>query len=366
MITDIKKTETKKHTLWTTATLLLTLAVLAVFASITIYIDPLFHYHAPLSKYQYPINSEQYQNDGITRHFEYDSIITGSSMTENFKVSEANEIFGADFIKVPFAGEGYKRMNDNFKRAYDAGKDIKTIIWGLDYTRLIMDKDSYDPPDSYVFTDWPVYLYNNNPFDDVNYLFNKSILIDRTLYVRDYTKAGGKTNNFDEYVNWNYLYTFSKEAVLSTYTLKEKAAVTRQLTEEERLIVQDNIRQNVVSLAEEHPETTFYIFFPPYSICYWDELYNDGKVDWRIDAEEAAIKELVKVPNIRLYSFCDNFDLVCNLDHYKDQAHYGEWVNSWMLTWLHNGEHLLTEDNYRKYLNTIRKFYNTYDYDSLR
>lgn len=339
--------------------------MLSCFAAITIYIDPLFHYHAPLKKYQYPLNSEQYQNDGITRHFSYDSIITGSSMTENFKVSEANALFDADFIKVPYAGESYKRMNDNLRRAYDAGKNIRNVIWGLDYTRLIMDKDSYIPPDSNYFADWPTYLYNNNPFDDVNYLFNKSLFFERVMYIPDYTKAGGKTTSFDEYMNWNDLFVFSREAILLTYNLGPKAEKIRKLTEEERTMVQENIRQNVVSLAMEHPETTFYIFFPPYSICYWDELHNNGEVDWRIDAEEAAIAEMVNIPNIRLYSFCNYFEMVCHLSNYKDQAHYGEWINSYMLEWMRKGEYLLTADNYKNYINTIRQFYNTYDYDSL-
>lgn len=126
-----------------------------------------------------------------------------------------------------------------------------------------------------------------------------------------------------------------------------------------------NIRQNVTDLADEHPETTFYLFFPPYSICYWDVLDNNGEVDWRIDAEEAAIEELLKHPNIRLYSFCSNFDLVCNLDNYKDAGHYGEWVNSWMLEWMQDDRYLLTKQNYREYLDTIRDFYGSYDYSSL-
>ena len=87
---------------------------------------------------------------------------------------------------------------------------------------------------------------------------------------------------------------------------------------------------------------------------------------WRIDAEQLSIEELLKAPNIKLYSFCNNFELVCDLDNYKDQAHYGEWVNSWILEWIKSGEWRLTKDNYLEYLREIRNFYNNYDYSSLR
>ena len=80
-----------KSQTWNKIVIMGTLAVLAVCAAATIYIDPFFHYHAPLQEYQYPINEERYQNDGIVKHFEYDALITGSSMCENFKTTEFDE-----------------------------------------------------------------------------------------------------------------------------------------------------------------------------------------------------------------------------------------------------------------------------------
>lgn len=359
--TEKKMDENRAYRVWVISTLALTIVLLGLFAAVTVYIDPLFHYHPPLRNYEYPLNKERYQNDGITRNFEYDSIITGSSMTRNFMTSEAEKIFGGSFIKVCYSDGYYKEVNANLKRAYDAGKDIKYVIRCLDYSKLIQDKDAYKENVQY-----PVYLYNDNPLDDIEYVLNKSIFFERTMKVIEYTRAGNKTTSFDEYANWNSYYTFGADSVLSTYTLGEPLEEPVALTDEEGGMVCRNIRQNVTELADEHPETTFYIFFPPYSICYWDDLKNKGQVDWRIDAEQLAIEELLKHPNIRLYSFCDNFGLVCDLDNYMDRAHYGEWVNSQILEWMHNDEYRLTEYNYRDYIETIRQFYNSYDYSQLR
>lgn len=358
-----KKTTTNKtYKIWIISTLILMLVAFISFASITIYIDPVFHYHAPLTKYEYPLNDWLYQNDGIMRNFEYDSIITGSSMTANFMTSEADQTFNANFIKVPFFGGLYKEVNDNLLRAYNAyGKNIKYVIRSLDYSCLVQDKDAYRD-----YVEYPTYLYNENPFDDVNYVLNKSILFYRTRPVIQYTRDGNRTTSFDIYTNWNSDYTFGAEAVLNTYTLKEPASTHQKLTETERIIVLENIRQNVTDLADEHPETTFYLFFPPYSICYWDVLNNDGKIDWHIEAEQIAIEEILKHPNIRLFSFCNNFELVCNLDNYYDQAHYGEQINSQILEWMYNEEYLLTEENYLVYIDIIKQFYTSYDYNSLR
>lgn len=353
----------KRYKIWIINTITLTIIFLIFFATITIYIDPLFHYHKPLKNYAYPLTyeNERYQNDGIIRNFEYNSIITGSSMTENFKKTEADQIFSAQFIKVPFSGASYKEINDSLQKAYHIKKNIKYVIRCLDYTQLIKNKDFSNKNMIY-----PTYLYNDNPFDDVNYVLNKSILFTYTRDVIQYTNEGNQTTTFDDYANWNDFYTYGIDTVLSTYTLGERASVSQILSEDDSTMILENIQQNVTDLVDEHPETIFYLFFPPYSICYWDMLKNDGQVDWRIDAEEIAIKELLKHPNIKLYSFCDNFDLVCNLNNYKDMAHYGEWVNSQILEWMYEEKHQLTEENFQQYLETIRVFYNSYDYTSLR
>lgn len=354
-----KRETTVAYGRWIAATLGLTVAILFGLAAVTIYIDPLFHYHAPLKKYEYPLNSEErYQNDGITRHFEYNGLITGTSMTQNFKTSEAEALFGVPFVKVPFSGATYKEINNNLKRGFEAGKKIDYVIRGLYYGDLSSDKDAMRD------YGYPTYLYDNNIFNDVYYVFNKAILFNRTMWVPRYTNSGMKTTSFDEYVNWNALVTFGGDSLLN-YTLPPAAETPVVLTEEDRQGARENIRQNITDLADEHPETTFYLFFTPFSICFWDIEKNAGKVDLWIDYEEVAIEEMLKHPNIRLFCFFTNFEMICDLNNYKDSQHYGEWINSWMLEQMYNGNYLLTEDNYQEHLAVMREFYNSYDYASL-
>lgn len=78
-----------------------------------VYYDPYFHYHSPNEKFYYNLKNERSQNDGIIRNFDYDAIITGTSMTENFKVSQANDLFNIKAIKVCFAGGTYREIDDN-------------------------------------------------------------------------------------------------------------------------------------------------------------------------------------------------------------------------------------------------------------
>lgn len=362
-----ENSENKLYKRWTIGTITAVAAAFILTASVTVYRDPFFHYHAPLPNYNYPQKTypdsgERYINDGISKNFSYDGIITGTSVTENFKTSEADILFDACFIKVPYAGAGYREINDNLKRAYQAGQNIKYIIRALDYNTLIADKDALDKT-----FDYPTYLYNNNPFDDIHYVLNKSVLFQETLQVTRAEDGNGVSFNFDTYANWNTYHRadFGATHILAAYHLPNTLSEPVPLSEKDRQLLLDNLRQNVTELAAEHPETTFYLFFPPYSICYWDILNATGKTGRQIEAEKIAIEELLQYPNIKMYSFSDNFELVCNLDDYRDTAHYGEWINSDILVWLKNEEHLLTKDNYEAYLTKIEDFYTSYDYASL-
>lgn len=362
---------------WSILTLSLTAAALTVFAAFTVYIDPLFHYHGPLEQYEYPLNNEdRYQNAGILRNFEYNGLIIGSSMVWGFKTTEAEALFQMPFVKTYFSSASYQEINDNIKRAYAAGKDIQVVIRSLDFDFRGMSK-TYSNQDGYIadinreysaFYEFPTYLYNGNIFDDVNYLLNKSIFLKRTLWVPDFTRSGRKSTTFDEYglVGQDAAplsRTYGPEAVLK-YTLPEPYG-TAPMSEERRQMILQNIRQNVTDLADEHPETVFYLFFSPYSICYWDMQHNAGAIDMQIDSTEIVIEELLLHPNIQLYSFFTNFELICDLNNYHDSRHYGEWVNSWILEQMYSGNYLLTEDNYLEHLAAMREFYTSYDYTSL-
>ena len=48
----------------------------------------------------------------------------------------------------------------------------------------------------------PDYLTDDNPFNDVNYIFNKEVIFGTIQGVFARTKAGGQTTTFDEYMHW--------------------------------------------------------------------------------------------------------------------------------------------------------------------
>ncbi len=116
--------------------------VLGIVGKYVVEVDPFFHYHKPnIEKYYYTIDNQRSQNDGIIKRFEYNMLISGTSMTENFKTTEADEIWkeeDARSVKVPYSGGSYKEINDNLQSALEHNANLSMIIRGLDGTSITL------------------------------------------------------------------------------------------------------------------------------------------------------------------------------------------------------------------------------------
>lgn len=349
---------------WLIGWLLLTMSALCVMGGLVYKIDPYFHYHEPdLEHYFYPLNNQRSQNDGISKHFTYNAIITGTSMTENFKTSEMDEIFGVNSIKVSFSGGTYKEMNDNLQVALKHNSDIKTIVRCLDYEKIFDDKDLMRDD----LGGYPTYLYDDNLLNDVKYLCNKDVIWGRVYPILKTKSEGGITGitSFDDYSRWQQYYNFEKKNVIEAYKKNKKNVFISELNEDVKLKIKGNIFQNVTSLADQYPEVDFYYFFSPYSIVWWNGIVDNGSINKWIEAEKYIIELILEHPNIHLYSFNNRTDITTDLNHYKDLTHYGEWINSAMLQWMYDGKYLLTKENYQDYLNAELEFYSNFDYTSI-
>lgn len=341
---------------------LIVLILFLIFALVWV-VDPYFHFHKPFSFIKYRLYDERYINDGISRHFEFDAIITGTSMTQNFKTSEADEIFGTNSVKESFSGASYYELSQNLERALKRNKNLKTVFWTIDYNAMYRKYDfqSYDS--------FPTYLYDDNPFNDVEYIYNKDVLYHGVLSDLRRSLSGEEPMTMDEYAIWENYKELGKEYVLANYDkeilIEHDYRKQNNLSRDEIDMVHDNINKNIVELVNRYPDVTFYIFYSPYSICYWDSLKATNTMEIQFEMEQLATELMLECPNIKLYNFFDQYDIITNLDNYRDKEHYGAHINSLILKWLKSDIGLLTKDNYLERLEEEKDYYRAYDYDSI-
>lgn len=133
-------------------------------------VDPFEVYHKATAFIPPISNGTQiYSNAGIAKNYAYDSVVIGSSMTENFRPSQLDRLFGGQFVKLCVnAGSSF-----NHKQMMDmafATHDVRRVLYGVDVEALTY---FYKTPKC----EMPDYLYDDDLFNDVSYWFNKSVLL---------------------------------------------------------------------------------------------------------------------------------------------------------------------------------------------
>ena len=309
------------RSLWGKLTLTLLAGALALVVSSVVIIDPFEVYHKATA-FIPPIASgtQSYSNAGIAKSYDYDSVIIGSSMTENFRPSQLDDLLGGRFVKLCVNGGtpfNHKQMMD---MAF-ASRSIKTIFYGLDVDALSF---FYTTPK----TEMPTYLYDNNLFNDVQYWFNQSVL---AKYIPKCLKTLGQTDpdQRDTMYSWGADFAFGADAVLRGAQISGGEVAQAPLETHPALSQQSMlyIEHNFIPLIEAHPDTQFVFFFPPYSLMQWYSFYTRGQLNYNLMQKQAACERLLAYGNVRIYDFQANLDWILNLDHYVDYEHYGAHIN---------------------------------------
>ncbi len=354
---------------WFVSILVMTVTALVIIAGCVFWTDPFFHYRKPRDFFYYRLYDQRSQNDGITKHFDYNSIITGTSMAENFKQSQFDSLFGTNSIKITYSGATYKEINDNLKVAYNSGHRPNYVLRPLDYSLLVRDKDEL----RLDMGEYPVYLTNDNPFDDIKYLINKDVIGRYVvpLFVEYMKGTPGGHTDFDEYSYTAFLHNYCKDAALNGRTEFNDPEKVNDVSEDELMMMVENVRANVTDLAKDHPETVFLYFYPPYSMAYFGGLWEAGDLDKMMVYKKAATELMLQYDNIHVYDFATAIELTENLERYRDEGHYDAEMNEWIIDRIaeeesgSDSQFRVTRDNADAYLESEKEALENYDYRSL-
>lgn len=312
--------------------LIIFIFVIASFVAGIVYIfDPFYHYHKPIKPLKAVLTQAEYQVIGTLRTFDYDSLIAGSSMAENYNNKWFDEAFGCTTIKAVKPGANTSDLVYLLEAAYEE-KEIKNIFYTLDIAALTTTVQEH-----YVNEGMPLYLYNKNPLDDVKYLFNKHILFEDIPYMI----ANSFIGDYDEGDSFNW--AKYKDFKTLHYTPTEEKQADKTLDEYGKY-VDFNINK-LENLVKSHPETKYIFMIPPYSCLWWYEAYMMGDIDLNFYALEQAFEKLIPLENVEIYYFQNMEEIVSDLSLYMDTIHYNTDVNRKLVELLSVNEYKVTFEN---------------------
>ena len=329
------------------------IALLVLCATVVIALDPAFQYHLPFAGIEATYTNERYQNAGLIKHQDYDSICIGSSVTSNFRASWFDERFGGKTLKVSYPGGTFSDFDTALETAY-ATHDIKRVYWSLD-PRLLAD----DPQNPHEL---PTYLYDFNPFNDIQYLLNKDILLESCSQTILATLSGTHTD-LDEAFVWETEDTkYGLDVAIASYERPKDIGF-----QYDRHVFNTPLRANLAIVdkwVDNHPETTFYLSFPPYSTLYFDSIKRQGQIDAMMFLLYDTANRYKDKPNVKFYSFIDQNAITTNYDNYTDMVHYRSEVNRYIVDYMADNPPM-DDNDVSQLASHLRSLMENYDFDSL-
>lgn len=344
----IHKEQRKHATAKQSRTMLVQFAVSAVIlttlvALLTVVLDPLQFYHKSFYPAIYS-NEERYQNPGLAKNYDYDTIIIGTSMTENFLPSVVNGTLGGKTLKLSVRGSTADEHHAIASIALETGK-VKKVLWGLDYFSLKLESKEE--------ADNPAYLYDDKWWNDYKYWLNYSVY--QNLFIEGILRPlrGLEPRQLENLYNWNDTVTFGAKQVVEDYRTSRQSEVYFGLNEEPIETIQEVFNEQILALVKKYPDVEFDFYYPPYSILrqkVWQDTNNTRFLN-QLEMKEWIFEQLGPLPNVNVFDFQEESDWTYNLDLYKDLSHHNQDVNSWIAEAIgrEDAKYKVTQDNVEQF-----------------
>jgi hypothetical protein len=325
----------------------ITILFLITISSINFIIDP-FQQYRQATFHKTIFMKGFYLNSGLIKSYNYNSVVIGSSMIQNFIIDEVNDkLKYENVIKLPISGgsiiEHYTVLNSAIKN-----RKIENVLFGLDVFSLKNATNRL-----------PTYLYDNDILNDYLYLtsidtLKRSILYPFLHYTIPKTHA---RLNYNKMFQWQHNISeadFNSTRVLGSFSNNDidfNENINQEQLIKERI---DNLAKYLIPLIKNNPNINYTFFYPPYSILTYKQMETSNTLDDFISTKKQIFKMMSKYQNIRIYDFQIAENITHDLNNYKDLTHYHQKINTWMLEQIYDINYLVNKNNIDEYSEKLK------------
>jgi hypothetical protein len=289
------------------------------------------------------IENQRYQNPGLAKHYDYETVVIGTSHAENFLPGDIARALGERGLKLAIAGSTAHEQHLILRKAIETGR-VRHVIWLLDHI-------AFKKPATAVGSrreDFPAHLYVEGPRAVGLYLLSLDSLrlsVDALL--------GLGHGELETLNTWYRDFRFSEQSTLADW--RRRGAILDRINRDPRYVrtptgprSRASVRANLLSLAQAHPEIRFDLVFPPFSVLAYlaDHRTSELAFGERLAYKRFVVESTAALPNVRVFDFQVVREITHDLDHYKDLDHFGIEVNRYILQSLAEERHRVDAARY--------------------
>ncbi|MEQ2528576.1 hypothetical protein WMO40_17975 [Bacillaceae bacterium CLA-AA-H227] len=299
--------------------------------------DPIGYYNLQENSEYYYYNA-RYQIPAFIKNLEYDTVIIGPSMSQNFDEDKINLIFEVESYNASLSAASAKEQNYIYNLSSSSHPKLKQVFWELNFDSLYGSVDRVNEDSG----EFPTYLYNKNKMDDLKYLF--SYYAGEALHDKIEAEKGEALKQTPYGI-----YKFGKGVPhLIPEQYRNEKAVSNENPVPEGVGFKDmkaNFDENIYPILKGNPNQNFKLYYTPYSILYHIFNYNRSKQAFidRLLLKEYIFERVKELKNVQIYDFQTERKITFNLNHYVDNSHYFAYINDWMIKELNQDTYLQTE-----------------------
>ncbi len=337
--------------------LLASIACVLGAALLTYLVDPLQLFR-PSRLAAFYSDDTRMQNAGLIRSQSFDTAFIGTSLAIHFRQSDIDRALGVHSLKLAMTGSNSRQQSFVLEQAIDRG--ARRVIWEMDDFIFVDAADIETDP--YLSVD----LYRRTAKGIAAYLFNAAMAKESLFaLLRSVPPLRGPLTSVASYLPVK----FALSEVDDIYALPRDFEITRGYNAQKTLAsfayitapsrsrflgegygydaMVRHFEQDAASLITRHPDVTFDIYFPPYSILQFVAMRDASPATLKIvmDLTAHIAERLTQLPNARLYDFRAIKDVTHDLGNYGDVIHHSPVVDTKVLQWLARGEYRVDPNN---------------------
>lgn len=338
MASDRKKYTSRKF--------LKTFAVSAIIALLCIglagyIIDPFFQFRVNADS-RYILNP-RLVNGGLAKNYDYNTVLLGSSMVQNYNMS--------------ILRENYPQMKP--VKLSSGGMNIPEMEYLYSFVNMDSTVDFIINIDIALFNQfgignrYPKYLYEDGVVNKLKYLYGYETWmqyipadIGMTLYFNmknDIPLAYKMKTSIDDIGNNSIDVLYSAEEVKTQYL--NGISVSPQAIKDMKPRMETRLDSLLARMEiEKHKDIRYTFVFSSYSALYWYHAKRYNYYEPFMDFVYYFNKSIEKYDNTRIAFFFDRKEIT-DLNYYSDITHFGPVLSDTILTNVYNPKYELNTQN---------------------
>lgn len=321
-------------------------------AALTFVVDPLQLFRPSRLVPAFYSDDTRMQNAGLLRSQSFDAAFIGSSLAIHFRQSDIDRALGVHSLKLAMTGSNSRQQG--FVLEHAIGRGARRVFWEMD-DWIFVDAPDIDA-DPYLSAD----LYRGSAKGIATYLFSAAMAKESLFAVlrsvpplrQPLTRAAPflpvafALSDVDDIhaLPWDFDVArgYNAQRTLAAFAYITDPVRSRFLGEgygHDAMV--RHFERDAVGLIARHPDVTFDIYFPPYSILQFVAMREASPATLNIVTGLTAhiAQRLTQLPNVRLHDFRAIKQVTHDLGNYSDVIHHSPRVDAKVLGWLVSGEY---------------------------